>query len=56
MRRQRGVTFIGWLFLLAPLAVMLYAGIRVGPEYLNYYKVLTALKPVNAPCVAFCSA
>ena len=44
MRRQRGVTMIGWIFLLAPMAVMLYAGIRVGPEYLNYYKVLTAMK------------
>ncbi|HYJ42532.1 MAG TPA: DUF4845 domain-containing protein [Steroidobacteraceae bacterium] len=44
MRKQRGVTFIGWIFLLAPMAVVLYAGIRVGPEYLNYYKVVTAMK------------
>jgi hypothetical protein len=44
MQKQRGVTMIGWIFLLTPLAVVLYAGIRVGPEYLNYYKVLTALK------------
>jgi hypothetical protein len=35
---------IGWIFLLAPMAVVLYAGIRVGPEYLNYYKVITAMK------------
>jgi hypothetical protein len=44
MRKQRGVTMIGWIFLLVPMAVVLYAGLRVGPEYLNYYKVLTALK------------
>jgi hypothetical protein len=44
MRKQRGVTMIGWIFLLAPVGVVLYAGIRVGPEYLNYYKVLTAMK------------
>jgi len=44
MRKQRGVTMIGWIFLLTPLAIVLYAGIRVGPEYLNYYKVVTALK------------
>ena len=44
MRRQRGVTMIGWIFLLVPVAMVLYAGIRVGPEYLNYYKVVTALK------------
>ncbi len=44
MRKQRGVTMIGWIFLLVPVAVVLYAGIRVGPEYLNYYKVIQALK------------
>ncbi|MEO8017192.1 MAG: DUF4845 domain-containing protein [Pseudomonadota bacterium] len=44
MRKQRGVTMIGWIFLLVPVALVLYAGIRVGPEYLNYYKVITALK------------
>ena len=44
MRKQRGVTMIGWIFLLTPVAVVLYAGIRVGPEYLNYYKVITAMK------------
>jgi hypothetical protein len=44
MRKQRGVTMIGWIFLLAPMAVVLYAGIRVGPEYLNYWKVTTAMK------------
>ena len=43
MRRQRGVTFIGWIFLLTPMAIVLYAGIRTGPEYLNYYKVVQAL-------------
>jgi len=43
MRKQRGVTMIGWIFLLTPMAIVLYAGIRVGPEYLNYYKVSQAL-------------
>src|SRR4029453_16477104 len=42
-RRQRGVTTIGWIFLLVPVALVFYAGIRVGPEYLNYYKVVSAL-------------
>ena len=43
MHKQRGVTMIGWIFLLTPMAVVIYAGIRVGPEYLNYYKVSQAL-------------
>jgi hypothetical protein len=44
MRKQRGVTMIGWICLLIPLAIVLYAGIRVTPEYLNYYKVVQAMK------------
>ena len=43
MRKQRGVTMIGWIFLLIPVAIVVYGGIRVGPEYLNFYKVSQAL-------------
>jgi len=42
--RQRGVTMIGWIFLLVPVALVIYAGFRAGPEYFNYYKVVTAMK------------
>jgi Flp pilus assembly protein TadG len=41
--RQRGVTAIGWLVLLTPLAVVVYAGIRLAPVYLNYMKVAKAM-------------
>ena len=44
--RQRGMTFIGWLFLLTPLAVVGYAGLRLAPVYLNYMKVVRALNLV----------
>ena len=44
--RQRGVTFIGWVFLLTPLAIVIYAGIRLAPVYLNYMKVARALESV----------
>lgn len=44
--RQGGVTFIGWIFLLAPLAIVLYAVIRVWPLYYNYMKVAKALSGV----------
>jgi hypothetical protein len=37
--KQRGVTFIGWVFLLIPIAILGYAGIRLAPVYLNYMKV-----------------
>lgn len=38
-RRQRGVTFIGWLILLVPTAIIGYAAIRLIPIYLNYMRV-----------------
>jgi Domain of unknown function (DUF4845) len=42
--RQEGVTAIGWLFLLTPLAIVVYAGIRAAPVYLNYMKVARAME------------
>ena len=42
--RQLGVTAIGWLFLLTPVAIVVYAGIRLAPVYLNYMKVAKAME------------
>jgi len=42
--RQKGVTAIGWLFLLTPVAIVVYAGIRAAPVYLNYMKVVRAME------------
>jgi hypothetical protein len=44
--RQMGVTAVGWLFLLTPLAIVVYAGIRLTPVYLNYLKVSKTLSDV----------
>jgi len=46
--RQHGVTTIGWIFLLIPMALTIYAGFRAGPIYLNYYKVVTAMKETSS--------
>ena len=43
---QRGVTALGWLILLIPVAVCVYAGIRIGPVYLNYMNVVHNLNLV----------
>jgi hypothetical protein len=42
--RQRGVTFIGWVVLLTPFAIVGYAGMRLTPVYLNYLKVVRGLE------------
>ncbi len=46
--RQRGITFVGWLFLLLPVAVVGYAVIRTVPVYLNYMKVSRGLEQIAA--------
>jgi hypothetical protein len=43
-QRQSGITFIGWLFLLIPVAIVGYCAIRLTPVYLNSMKVTKALK------------
>lgn len=44
--RQRGITFIGWLILLVPVAIVVYAGIRLAPLYLNYMRVAHSLQQI----------
>jgi hypothetical protein len=43
-QRQTGITFIGWLFLLIPVAIIGYCVIRLTPVYLNAMKVSKALQ------------
>ena len=47
-KHQRGVTFIGWVFLLIPLAILVYVGIRLTPLYLNYFRVVRSLEQLAA--------
>src|SRR5579862_1145698 len=42
-RRQHGMTLIGMLCVLGLVGVILYAGIRIAPLYLNYMKVARSL-------------
>jgi Domain of unknown function (DUF4845) len=45
--KQTGVTLIGWILLMIPMAICLYAGIRLAPVYLNYMKVSRTLEQVK---------
>ena len=47
-KRQRGITLIGWLILLIPVAIVFYAGVRLAPVYLNYMKVVHTLEQVSS--------
>ena len=42
--RQSGITFIGWVVLLVPVAIVFFAGIKVLPFYMNHFKVTKALE------------
>jgi hypothetical protein len=46
--KQRGITFIGWIVLLVPVAIVGYAAIRVVPLYLNFMKVSKAIEQMAA--------
>jgi uncharacterized protein DUF4845 len=50
--KQTGITFIGWVFLLIPLAVVGYAAIRLVPIYLNYTRVSRSMEQVASEAKA----
>ena len=43
-RRQRGMTFIGLLCILAMAGALVYAGVRLAPVYLNYMNIVKTLE------------
>jgi hypothetical protein len=47
-KRQYGMTFIGLLCILALAGVVVYAGVRLTPVYLNYMKIARTLESVAA--------
>jgi Tfp pilus assembly major pilin PilA len=47
-KHQQGMTFIGMLCILALAGVIVYAGIRLAPIYLNYMKIARTLDAVAA--------
>lgn len=54
-QRQRGMTLLGWLFVLLIIGIFAIAALRLVPIYLEYYRVsavLTALKTEKVDGVA----
>jgi hypothetical protein len=44
--KQAGITFIGWIVLLVPVAIVVYSAIRLIPIYLNHMKVASTIEQV----------
>lgn len=42
--RQTGVTFLGWVVLLIPIAIVGFAGIKLSTLYMNNFKVSKVLE------------
>ncbi len=43
---QRGMTFIGFVFILAFLLILVYIGFKLVPHYIDYYSVRTSMASV----------
>ncbi len=46
--RQKGMTFIGLLFVMVLVGFLVYAGMRLVPVYINYMKVVRTMQSVAA--------
>jgi hypothetical protein len=47
-QRQRGITFIGMVFLVSFIGLFVFAAVRLTPVYLEYMNVVKALESVKA--------
>ena len=47
MARQKGMTGIGWLIVLALIAFFALLALRMVPAYLEYYKIVSTLQSIE---------
>lgn len=45
-RRQKGLTLIGFLFVLVMLGILFYAGMQIVPVYMEHYSIVQSMKKV----------
>ncbi len=45
-RKQKGMSFIGFLLIMAMVLFILFLGMRVAPIYLEYYSVVNAMNGI----------
>ena len=44
LKKARGMTLIGFIFVLGVLGMFLYAGMQIGPVYMDHMSVVKAMK------------
>lgn len=44
LKKSQGITMIGFIFVLAVLGFFLYAGMQIGPVYMDHISVVKAMK------------
>jgi hypothetical protein len=44
LKKAQGITLIGFIFVLAVLGFFLYAGMQIGPVYMDHFSVVKAMK------------
>lgn len=51
VRRQKGMTLLGWLIVLCLIGIFALAALRLVPIYLEYYRVSSVLTSIKAESV-----
>lgn len=51
-QRQRGISFIGFIVVLAVAGFFLFLGMKIGPTYIEYYSIRNAVNKVAAEAQA----
>lgn len=46
LKKVRGITLFGFVFVLGILGILLYAGMQIGPVYMDHMSVVKAMKTV----------
>ncbi len=44
LKKAQGITLIGFIFVLGVLGFFLYAGMQIGPVYMDHFSVVKAMK------------
>lgn len=46
-KRQRGISFLGWVIILSMAGVMVITGIKMAPVYMEYYSIAKILEQMS---------